>query len=381
MKVHHVLYTHKNYGGAESFIDVIMKFSKHSHTIGFTENTSEEAKSEPGFLKFYFDFKSYIQTLDSSKYNIIHPHFFIPAYFSQEKGLKTICSSHCLLSKEFELGKYDATTREERQELETASNFFKFFEEILYRRIKKLLVHSQYHKIELQSLGCDPKELNCPVDLEQFNPNIDQQKSRKLIDVPDKYTLLFLGRATYLKGLHVLLDSFKRIPKTEDIQLLIIGDFYKNTNGQLSYNHCLRGKFTDKYPKYFDIINDNIIAKGPIDRDSIHLYFSASDAIVCPSLYESAGIVNLEAMACGKPVIASKTSGIPFIVQDGKTGFLFEPGNSGELRKKILKLKKNPHLASFLGKNCRKYVVRHHDGSNIVKELDKLYDLVEENEK
>jgi len=77
------------------------------------------------------------------------------------------------------------------------------------------------------------------------------------------------------------------------------------------------------------------------------------DVCVFPSRYEPFGIVLLEAMASGKPVVASKVGGIPFVVEDGKTGLLFERGNVEVLAEKIIMLLRDEELRKRMGEAGR----------------------------
>jgi glycosyltransferase involved in cell wall biosynthesis len=74
---------------------------------------------------------------------------------------------------------------------------------------------------------------------------------------------------------------------------------------------------------------------------------------VFPSIYEAFGIVLLEAMACGKPVVASNVGGIPFVVEEGKTGLLFESGNVEDLADKIVTILKDEELREKMGEAGR----------------------------
>ena len=73
----------------------------------------------------------------------------------------------------------------------------------------------------------------------------------------------------------------------------------------------------------------------PKKQEEIAPYYVAADACVVPSLYEPFGIVPLEAMACGTPVIASRTGGLQYTVIDSKTGYLVSPGDASEMADRI----------------------------------------------
>ena len=107
----------------------------------------------------------------------------------------------------------------------------------------------------------------------------------------------------------------------------------------------------------------------------------------CPSIYEPFGIINLEAMACGAPVVASAVGGIPEVVVDGETGFLVDPGLSpapphdpsdpdrfvAGLAEAINRLALDPPLARSMGEAGRKRVVEHFSWQSIAKHTLDLY--------
>jgi glycosyltransferase involved in cell wall biosynthesis len=89
-------------------------------------------------------------------------------------------------------------------------------------------------------------------------------------------------------------------------------------------------------------------------QQCVEPFMQAADCFVCPSLWaEAAGLVNLEANACGLPVIASRIGGIPEYVSDGETGFLFPPGDAGQLAERIGRLQQDRQLCRTLGVQAR----------------------------
>jgi glycosyltransferase involved in cell wall biosynthesis len=84
----------------------------------------------------------------------------------------------------------------------------------------------------------------------------------------------------------------------------------------------------------------------------------AADCLVCPTVWdEAAGLVILEALACGLPAIASAVGGIPEVVEDSKTGFLFAPGDDGELADRIRRLASDPGSYRQMGLAARAIVI------------------------
>lgn len=95
---------------------------------------------------------------------------------------------------------------------------------------------------------------------------------------------------------------------------------------------------------------------GAIDHDELRSEFNRCDVFVMPSTQEGFGIVFLEAMACSKPVVASRSGGIPEVVIHGETGLLVEPGDDNGLIRDLLALRDDPELRVRLGQAGRRRV-------------------------
>jgi alpha-maltose-1-phosphate synthase len=100
---------------------------------------------------------------------------------------------------------------------------------------------------------------------------------------------------------------------------------------------------------------------------------SHATAFVCPSVYEPLGIVNLEAMACGTAVVASKVGGIPEVVADGETGLLVPPDDPEALAEALNALARDPERANAMGEAGRQRAISEFDWGSIAVQTAKLY--------
>ncbi len=152
--------------------------------------------------------------------------------------------------------------------------------------------------------------------------------------------LLFVGGIEPRKGLLNLLKAVKIIKKEiPDVRLHIVGSVRK----QGYFNSLI------DYVKQNNL-NENIIFKGELSEKEVKKEFSECSVFVFPSKEESFGIVLAEAEACGKPVVASNIGGIPYVVDDNKTGFLVEYGDFETFAEKVLRLLKDKNLRDNMGK-------------------------------
>jgi starch synthase len=150
------------------------------------------------------------------------------------------------------------------------------------------------------------------IDLTDWVPNDDPDAVRALGVDPDRPSIVFVGRITRQKGLPYLLRAARLLPP--EVQLVL----------------CAGAPDTDEImaevTSLVDVLRterDGVVwIDRHLPRPELTALLTSATAFVCPSVYEPLGIVNLEAMACGAPVVGTATGGIPEVVDDGVTGVL-----------------------------------------------------------
>ncbi|GIK65902.1 MAG: glycosyl transferase family 1 [Chloroflexota bacterium] len=174
------------------------------------------------------------------------------------------------------------------------------------------------------------------VDLMRFHP-FDKELARQKIGLqPNEKMLLFVGRIEPLKGVDTICEALARLklnaPDTlREVKMVIIGGDPTDMNHQEMQR--IRTKCCDLG------LEETMIFIGAKDQDALPYYYNAAEVLIMPSDYESFGMVALEAMACGTPVIASQVGGLAFLVRDGETGYLVpvrEPAVLAEAIRKIV---------------------------------------------
>jgi D-inositol-3-phosphate glycosyltransferase len=213
------------------------------------------------------------------------------------------------------------------------------------------------------------------VDLARFRP-VEQGYARKVIGIPaDKRLILFAGRIERLKGIDALFRAVAilRERRTDwdwgNVSVAVIGGDHsaagQRANEEMARLHALRSALG---------LDDVIAFLGARDQDALQYYYAAAEVLVMPSHYESFGMVALEAMACGTPVIASDVGGLSTLVQHNKTGLRVRANDSSELARAIERLLDDDALRRRMGQAAACYA----EGFSWQKVVDLLLSVYDE---
>ena len=189
----------------------------------------------------------------------------------------------------------------------------------------------------------------------------DGDPGEKTSEKKNRPTILYVGRLSHRKGLHTLIIAMRRVvKKIPEARMLIVGD-------------GLMREFIKLLIKAFGL-EENVKLLGSVPERQLKLFYKMSDVFVLPSVYgESFGIVLLEAMASGVPVVATDTGGIRDVVKDNCTGLLVERENSEGLAKAMLKVLKDPKLAEKLVRNAKREAMKYRSGV-IARKIESVYE-------
>lgn len=195
------------------------------------------------------------------------------------------------------------------------------------------------------------------VDTARFYP-IPADEAKEAIDVPCKNKLLlFVGRIEPLKGLPVLIHALDLIRKKGEpcvgcYCLMVIGG-EPDASEECMTEEMVKVKALCKEL----CVEDLVVFLGKKSQETLPYYYSSADVLIMPSYYESFGMVALEAMACGTPVIASQVGGLPFLVKNGKTGFVIHEKDPEALADALLRIMTDADLKNQLGSNAAEYAL------------------------
>ncbi len=196
------------------------------------------------------------------------------------------------------------------------------------------------------------------VDLERFAP-APQAAARAEIGVRESRVLLFVGRIQRLKGLEILLRAFalaRERGQADDTRLLIVGGLPVRTGRGLGHETREISRL-ERLSQRLGVARQ-VTFVGAVQQERLPLYYSAADATVMPSSYESFGLVAVESLACGTPVVASRVGGLTTIVRDGETGFLVPWRDPSLFAERIGQILGDRDLRDRLGASARPSVER-----------------------
>lgn len=172
-------------------------------------------------------------------------------------------------------------------------------------------------------------------------PEVAKVKLRSTLGINSQPMILFVGKLTPRKGVDILLRALPQVLKEVKGKLVLAG-----SGNQRDYQYLAQTLS----------ISDKLRFLGRVPDNTLRLLYSSCDLFVLPSRLEGLGIVILEAMAAGKPIVATNVGGIPELIESGQNGILVEANNEGELASAIVKVLSDKSLARAIGENNMKKV-------------------------
>lgn len=206
-----------------------------------------------------------------------------------------------------------------------------------------------------------------PVELIPFGATVDAEATRPVARPPKRapFELLFVGRLVERKGLRYVLDAILRLRDRYDVSLRVVGD------GPL--RPWLEARTAELG------LRDRVNFEGFVLKEELGRRFAECDVFVLPAVVdakgdtEGLGVVLVEALSYGKPVVASAVGGITDVVRDGETGLLVPPGDAEALARAITTYIEEPERARSLAHAGRAHVKANFSWPVIIRRLKSLY--------
>jgi len=325
-------------------------------------------------------FRNIIMTGITEKADIVHCHTWYTCLagclIKQILGIPLVITTHSFEPhrpwKEEQLGPaYKASTWLERTAYENADGI------IATSQSMKTAAYDLY-QVPIEKIRLIPNG----IDVNQYRPTFDSALLREYNIDPDKPFLLFVGRITRQKGISHLVNAIKYL--LPGIQVVLCAgapdtkEIGRETAERVGKARAETG-------------NEIVWIDQWVPRTKLITLYSHASVFICPSIYEPFGIINLEAMACGIPVVASAVGGIPEVVVDGETGLLvpFEPMSAGNFEPKnpeqfskdladaVNRLFRSPEKIELMGRKAGERVEKQFSWESVARNtLDFYEDLI-----
>ena len=302
------------------------------------------------------DFAAGIEAFAAEKglhYDIIHSHYWMSGLAAASLsdawgGIPIVHMFHTL----GEMKNRVAQSDEERESSERIAG-----EKRVLARADRIIVATLAELTQLRFLykAGDRKLTIIPpgVDASHFYP-IPSDEAKMVVGLkPDARMILFVGRIEPLKGVDTLIRAMSCLKLNDPdvpVHLAIIGGEPDASPRQMSAEMARLQKLCDELS-----LDQTVVFMGKRDQDKLPYYYSAAEVLVMPSHYESFGMVALEAMACGTPVIASEVGGLGFLVQNGETGYTIPNGDPDVLCERLSMLLNDASLRQAMGQRAAQY--------------------------
>lgn len=271
-------------------------------------------------------------------YDLIHSHYWLSGAVGLELARRWNVPHVAMFHTLGEVkNRARGTEKEPRERIEIEREIARTADRIVVaslheRNLLTRLYDAPSERIVVEPLG---------VDLSLFQP-VDREEARRLLGLGEGPIVLFVGRIEPLKGLDLLVKALGELDGP--FTLLVVGGD-ERASGLLSEIRVEAGKLG---------IERQIVFAGSVQHDRLPLYYSAADVCVVPSYYESFGLVAVEAMACGTPVVASRVGGLTSTVRDGVTGYLIPWRCPEPFTERLETLLANGELRDNLGAAARR---------------------------
>jgi D-inositol-3-phosphate glycosyltransferase len=257
--------------------------------------------------EFTFNLENYWQD-NSLHYDIVFSHYWISAlvgrYLQRKYRIPYITMYHTLgaIKNAIGIGEGESALRivSERDTIADC---------------QKVIVATEKEKQDLmlyyQALPEKVDVVPCGVNMNLFKP-VDRISARRNLGLSDEKVILYVGRIDPLKGIDQLVKTMPLLKNHDGLRLIIIGGD-ENSREEVGKLQKLASDLG---------VSGNITFQGLIKQDRLAEYYSAADVCVVPSYYESFGLVPLESLACGTPVVATDVGDLKNIIRHGETGYI-----------------------------------------------------------
>jgi D-inositol-3-phosphate glycosyltransferase len=346
----------------------IVQHSPHCRTIRLVAGPQEFIPRDqlmstmPAFIEAFQKF----QAKEGLNYPLIHTNYWLSAWvgmqLKQRSNVQLIHTYHSLGAV-----KYQSVAPPESAGIRLA------VEKQILETANCIVATSPQEEQMLRQLVSDAGNVQvipCGTDLQNFRAVPRSAAREKLGFQPHEKIVLYVGRFDPRKGIETLVRAFAKLPPVnaagESRKLVIVGG---SEPGQAD------GIERQRIESIVASLNlaDSVVFVGQVGHDLLPFYYTAADVCVIPSHYEPFGLVAIEAMACGTPVVASAVGGLNFTVLPEETGLLVPPHDVNAFAASIDRILSDELWAQKLRKRATERVQQNFSWSSVAVQLSDLY--------
>jgi glycosyltransferase involved in cell wall biosynthesis len=242
---------------------------------------------------------------------------------------------------------------------------FRLLERLLARGSTALVAVSPQVRDDLVALGVAPPERFAVVrlgielaDRVDLDGDVRGETRRVLGIAPDRFVVGWIGRMTGVKRTEDVLVAFRRLLDLGvDATLCMVGDGPDRPA-------------VERRAHELGVMRHTLFLGY---QEEVARFYAAVDAVVLPSINEGTPVTAIEALAAGRPVVATRVGGVPDVVRDGEGGFLVPAGATRELAERLAELARDPDLRERMGRAGREHVLARYAVERLVDDVDLLY--------
>ncbi|MBI3577412.1 glycosyltransferase [Candidatus Gottesmanbacteria bacterium] len=303
----------------------------------------------PKYIESFLAFKE----KNNLDYLLIHGNYYNSAYAAVEAaaklGIPTVNTFHTLgVVKQKALGSFDPSPADRIEH-----------EKEVLNRLDRIIATSPQMKDDLVNLYAVPAKkiatIGEGVNLKRFYP-IPTLIARRVLRWPqNQHIILYIGRIERRKGIDTLVSAIAQLLKKPGIErknvwcIVSGGEPKSRWKKELPVVKAERERLSKLAEK--EGVADVVRFIGGVSPEELPYYYSGADVTCVPSYYEPFGLVPLESMACGTPVVASKVGGLQYTIRDGKTGYLVPAHDATAFADKLLFLLQHPQAKKMMREN------------------------------
>ncbi len=265
-------------------------------------------------LEGFFQALEQFRAKESLCYDLIHSHYWVSGRVG-DWAQRRWDVPHAIMFHTLGAVKNSFMPQEEEPPLRVET------ENGLVQTCHRIFAATSREQMDLQRFyGADPERVRvvpCGVDLELFRPLEKVHSRRSLGFDPDEAIVLFVGRFSPVKGLERLFQAVRLLRGFPGLRLVLVGG-----EGAGAPAHEELRSTIDQLG-----IAGSVRFVGQVEHHHLPEFYSSADVLVVPSHYESFGLVSLEALACGTPVVSTTVGAMEQIILQGETGCMVPDGS------------------------------------------------------